>query len=428
MRILLCLVLFATPLSAQQKHASFQLKNGLTVVLRPITGCTDVAMVTLFDLGEYHDPKGKSGLAHLVEHCYVTSAAGKTPLRTYTQLIKRYPKGHNAQTGSHFTVIAFVFEAKKLEDELTEAAARMSQLRITREDLLREKPRMKSEVANMFGRLPHLAVTNLAREQILPSPRGGRKGGQTDHIEKISLKEAQQHWKSYYRPNNAILILAGAVDQKGTRALVEKHFGRIEKGQAVPKPGEVETAKSAKLREIEVQSISPSFGSRVALAWKAPRPGDKDYAAYLILANRLAYTAFPLRTSSNPIPIAVRTLDDPDLISMQVEAKKDEKPEDALARLDKLVVKALEKKLSASDLRNVETFFGSFLGLRDQPDLFLSRVPYFVAFSLGRRIQMGVDGEKIKKSLKAVTDKDLKRVAEKWFGKQRAAIFVRVKK
>src|SRR5882724_795225 len=91
------------------KEEKFQLENGLTVLLRPIKGAKDTALVVLFSMGGDQDPQGRSGMAHLIEHLYVTAAAGNDKARTTDELIQRYPKGWNAQTGDRYTVIAAVF-------------------------------------------------------------------------------------------------------------------------------------------------------------------------------------------------------------------------------------------------------------------------------------------------------------------------------
>src|SRR5690349_11722766 len=76
----------------------FTLANGLHVHLRPIPSATKVALVTLFGIGELHDFPEPCGTAHLVEHVFVTAAAGSTPSRTVEDVAKRYPDGWNAQT------------------------------------------------------------------------------------------------------------------------------------------------------------------------------------------------------------------------------------------------------------------------------------------------------------------------------------------
>src|SRR5262249_53919674 len=82
--------------------ARYRLDNGLTAIPRPVAGAKQVAVLTLYAIGSDHDPKGRSGLAHLVEHLYYTAAAGGTPARTFEQFVQLYPLGWQAQTSSRF--------------------------------------------------------------------------------------------------------------------------------------------------------------------------------------------------------------------------------------------------------------------------------------------------------------------------------------
>ena len=104
------------------KVERFQLLNGLSVILRPVPGAKQTALMVLYSLGGDHDPQGRSGLAHLVEHVYVTAAAGAEKARGVDEYVKQYPAGWNAQTGDRYTVIAAVFPAKDVEQELRKAA------------------------------------------------------------------------------------------------------------------------------------------------------------------------------------------------------------------------------------------------------------------------------------------------------------------
>jgi zinc protease len=98
----------------------FRLENGLTVIVRPIEGANEVALVVLYKIGGDHDPEGRSGLAHLVEHVYITAAAGTGRARTAEEFFRRYRSGGNAQTGDRYTVVATVFPKADLRDELRE--------------------------------------------------------------------------------------------------------------------------------------------------------------------------------------------------------------------------------------------------------------------------------------------------------------------
>src|SRR5262249_466956 len=154
----------------------------------------DTALVVLFSVGGDQDPANRSGLSHLVEHVYVTAAAGKEKSRSANEIIQHYPKGWNAQTGDRYTVIATVFPGSDLEKELQDAAGRMGDLHITESDLEREKPRVVEELANMFGRIPSLGACNRARELVRPTPNQGRKGGIPEQVQSLSLHDVQDHW------------------------------------------------------------------------------------------------------------------------------------------------------------------------------------------------------------------------------------------
>ncbi|MCH7813692.1 MAG: insulinase family protein, partial [Planctomycetes bacterium] len=185
------------------------LDNGLTVLLRPVAETQQVATVLLYSIGSDHDPPGRCGMGHLMEHVYVTAAAGDTPAREVRQYTQLYPGGWNAQTGNRYTVVATVTAHKDLDRELADVAARMGDLKITAEDLQREIPRLVQEVGNMFGGIPSLAVGNLARERLRPTPHGGRRGGLPDQVRQVTAEQLQKRWTRYYKPANAILVVVG---------------------------------------------------------------------------------------------------------------------------------------------------------------------------------------------------------------------------
>ena len=176
-------------ISETEIRAPYKLDNGLTIILRPVPTSSQVAVVVLFDLGGDHDPLGKSGRAHLLEHLYCTAAAGDTPARDAIQLQKRYVAGWNAQTGFDYTVFAAVVEAEQFAAELKDAAARMDDLRIAKTDLNREVPRMLAELRNMYSGVPSLVGINRVRAQLHRIPYGGRVGGTPDHIKTMTLGE-----------------------------------------------------------------------------------------------------------------------------------------------------------------------------------------------------------------------------------------------
>jgi zinc protease len=404
---------------------SFQLENGLSVLLRPIAGARQTAVVVLFDIGGDHDSPGRSGLAHLTEHLYVTAAAGQTPARDVASLIKASPHGWNAQTGDRYTVVAGVVPNDGLAQELERAAARMGDLRITEADLAREKPRVIEEVGNMFSAMPALAAMNNAREQVRPTPQGGRKAGVPEQVLAIRVEDVTDHWQRYYKPTNATLVVAGGFDVSPVKTQITQWFASLPRGEKIPEPADPGKSKFGEVPLIESLPILRSATSTAAVAYLAPSPQDRRYPAYLTLVARLYESDGPLaKLFGSGVQVVAPVLDDPAVVVLTTAVKGGETAEDAIARLDAHVGKAVAGGARPGEAARVRQAFGALL----RPDTTSAFRPnvYGVAFAAGRTRQLGLD-DPLGKALDDVTDDDLRQVAAELFGPtRRGAAFVRV--
>jgi zinc protease len=423
-------LLMACPLASGQAPARapkverFRLDNGLTVLLRPIKGTKDVALVVLYALGEDHDPKGKSGLGHMVEHLYATAAAGGTKARTINDIILRYPKGWNFQTGERYTVLATVFGRADLPRELKDAAARMTDLRITEDDLKRERPRVLEEVDNMFGGIPSLGAQNHARELVRPAPFGGRKGGAPGDVLGLTLPELQARWRDYYKPRNAVVVLAGDVEPVADRKAITELFGKLPTGKEPPPAHAPGPPKFSQVREVTVKSRLAAGAPEVCLAYPAPAPGSDLYAPFLVLVARMQARAGELEAGRGRFPVTYRPLDDPSAVYVAAPARKGEKAKDAVARLTAFVAKTAAEKFTPAEATRAVNTFGPLLDFGDLAELFAQNNPYGEAFSLGRRQQQGLDAGQLEKALRAVTAEDVRRAARELFAEGRWAAAV----
>ncbi len=433
-RLSLVLSLFVSISSASANDIErFELANGLRVILQPIPSTDKIALVTLFDVGEDDDPAGKSGLGHFVEHVYVSASAGRFTQQSIDALIQRYGPSWNAQTGADYTIIANAFVKEKLDEELAEAAARMSDLTITQADIDRERPRILEELENMFGGMPRIAIANFAREAVRPTLNGGRRGGLPDHIKSIDLEAVRDHWKKFYKPINARLVLSGNFDVEETKNLIRKHFEKLPSGEKLPErpkreplatkdpattpPTENTATPEATPAPCEVKTHTikpkvPGPKSFAAIAFPAPGPDSEHYAAFLVLVSRLwtrsNNAGFECRVQYTP-------LDDPVYIAIVAPIDESTNATDVLAKLDSFMKDAIKPPLSPGETEMTKKNFAMFLGTSPIPSHIIAGNLYGAAFGHGRRDQMGIDPATLKTALEQCKDTDLNRFRDRTF-------------
>ena len=362
----------------------YKLDNGLTVIFRPVPTANKVAFVVLYNIGEDHDPIGKSGMAHLLEHMYVTAAAGDTPARDVTQFQRRYPSGWNAQTGTDYTVIAGVVDPGQFAEELKDVAARMNDLRVTEADIKREVPRVEQKLTNMYGGIPLLAGINYARTQLYPIPQDGQRGGAIAHVQTITVDELQQFWTDYYKPNNAIIIVAGKFDVEEAKKSIHENFSQIFPGKSPQETHPKSNPKTGSVHKVNVKPIVPNATGVAAIGYAAPLPGSKEYVPFLIVYSRMVYALRTKFQMGKVQPIFYPPLDDPTTLVLQTELMSEEDIDSVLKELEQRLQAALTPKLTSQDkLQTINML--AFLGTVDIPDAQWGENMYSLAFSIGRQ-------------------------------------------
>jgi zinc protease len=394
-----------------RNDSDFQLDNGLTVILHPVKDARSVALLTLFSIGERHDPEDKAGMAHVIEHLYVTSAAGATTARTVEQYMARYPLGWNAQTGADYTVVATVFPRDRLDEELTDASHRLSDLYVRKEDLARELPRIRQELINMHRNVPMLAAQNAAYELI----HGTKRGGDPDRIDTLTLSEIRRRVNTYYKPANAILVLAGDIEEAAAAALIEKKFAGIDSGEKIPDPPE--KAASSRPGPVAVNLPSPSaqFSPHVAVAVEAPPPADPLFPAFLIAAARFYKNADRLGQTPDAFPVIYAPLDRPEILIVQRPVQARETGAVVEKRLRDFFVATISPELSDGDIPFAKQFFSHLLGFTDFPGTPQDGQLYGIAFRRGRFRQMGVDSGRLLEKLESTTGEEFAAMKAKYF-------------
>ncbi|WP_194458625.1 pitrilysin family protein [Bradyrhizobium sp. CCBAU 53421] len=217
-----------------ERPASFTLDNGLQVVVIPDHRTPVVTQMIWYKVGSADETPGKSGLAHFLEHLMFKGTA-KHPAGEFSQTVLRVGGNENAFTSNDYTGYFQRVPREQLPTMMEFEADRMTGLILKDENVLPERDVVLEEFNMRVANNPDARLT----EQIMAAlylnhPYGRPVIGWHQEIEKLDREDALAFYRRFYAPNNAILVIAGDVDVKDIRPLVEKNFGPIPAQRAIP--------------------------------------------------------------------------------------------------------------------------------------------------------------------------------------------------
>jgi zinc protease len=214
--------------------ASFTLDNGLQVVVIPDRRTPVVTQMIWYKVGSADETPGKSGLAHFLEHLMFKGTA-KHPTGEFSQTVLRIGGNENAFTSTDYTGYFQRVPREQLAKMMEFEADRMTGLILKDENVLPERDVVLEEFNMRVANNPEARLT----EQIMAAlylnhPYGRPIIGWRQEIEKLDREDALAFYKRFYAPNNATLVIAGDVDAKEVRPMVERAFGGVAAQPAIP--------------------------------------------------------------------------------------------------------------------------------------------------------------------------------------------------
>ena len=266
--------------------ASTTLENGLRVVIAPDPSAPIVTAGVYYKIGFRLEPRGRSGFAHLFEHMMFQGSAN-APKTVHIKLINSSGGVLNGSTHYDVTNYYEAVPSNALERTLWLEADRMRALKVDDENLRNQRDVVKEEVrVNVLNQpyggfpwldLPPVAFRNWANAHNFY--------GDFADLDAASLADVQSFFKTYYAPNNAVLLLLGDVAREDGFALARKYFGDIPKGAAPPFADPSEPEQSEERRG----SVEEKFGTLPAMAigYPAPQRRTRDWYAMALLDQAL---------------------------------------------------------------------------------------------------------------------------------------------
>ena len=266
----------------------FKLDNGLEVAVIENHKAPVVLQMLYYKTGSINDPKGKGGIAHLLEHLMFRGTE-QVPDQMFNRLTDEYGASNNAYTTYDETGYYEFSDISKLELMMALEADRMQNLQISDEAFLKERDVVLEERMQRFEtKSAPLFYENLNKILWQDMPQANPVSGQVSEIKNLKKADAEDFYRQWYRPDNALLVLAGDITPKEAKTLAEKYYGKIKAQGEKPK---METFEKTRAMDVFIQTkleavMQPRFVSYLRLE---PKSLDKkDVAALSLLAEYLA--------------------------------------------------------------------------------------------------------------------------------------------
>lgn len=267
------------PLNIKQRT----LKNGLKVLTLQDNSSPTVSVHVWYDVGGKNDPPGRSGFAHMFEHM-MFKATKNMPNEKMDRLTEDVGGFNNASTWPDFTNYYEVVPSNHVEPILWAEADRMVNLNVDDKNFASERDVVKEEyrqgvLAPPYGKLYWLL------DDLTFQKHPYRRGviGNLDELSAATPADAQKFYKTFYRPDNAVLIIVGDFEQKQIDGWIDKYFGSIAKpGGAIPRVTEAEPEWTKERRYNETGPRVPFPAT--AIVYRAPRTTSPDIPALRLAA------------------------------------------------------------------------------------------------------------------------------------------------
>src|SRR6266404_998910 len=213
----------------QLRFSDRTLPNGLRILSAPDHSSPTVAIQVWYHVGSKDDPQNRSGFAHLFEHIMFKSTKNMKS-EMMDRLTEDVGGFNNAFTADDVTVYYEVVPSNYLETLVWAEADRLSGLNVddanfkSERDVVKEEYR-QSVLAPPYGKFSHL----LQEKSFILFPYKRPTIGSIEDLDAATLKDVQQFHSTYYRPDNATLVIVGDFDQKQFDAWVDKYLASIPK-------------------------------------------------------------------------------------------------------------------------------------------------------------------------------------------------------
>lgn len=255
-----------------------QLDNGLRVLLRPSHAAPLVSVWCWYHVGSKDERPGTTGASHWVEHMNFKGTEGisREDLKVW---IERAGGAWNGYTWIDQTTYFETLSSDALDLALHIESERMTSCIYEEDEFESERSVIIAELQGNQNNPAYLLGVDVAAEAFRTHPYGWPTIGWLSDLETMSRNDLYNHYRNYYCPNNATLVIVGDIEPNEALRSVQQYFGSIERGN---RPPSVQTREPEQKNERRVSVERPGTIRYLDVAFHAPAVGDEDFVPLLV--------------------------------------------------------------------------------------------------------------------------------------------------
>jgi len=401
-------------------YKKFELSNGLTLLVHEDHKAPIVAVNIWYHVGSKNEKPGKSGFAHLFEHLMFNGSENYN--KDYFKVMEQIGATDlNGTTNEDRTNYFQNVPVSALDQVLWLESDRMGHLLGALDTAkLNEQRGVVQNEKRQGENQPYAIANDLTTKNTYPAghPYSWRVIGSMEDLNAASLDDVKEWFRTYYGPNNAVLVIAGDITPQTALEKVKKYFGDIPPGPPIAKQSAWIAKMTGHHRQIAQDRVPQS---RIEKVWNASHWGTKDAAMLDLLSSLLtsgkSSRLYKRLRYDEQLVSNVSSFYDNREISSQFYIQADARPGIELSKIESIINEELNKIIkngvTVEELNRVKTqYFASFVkgmerigGFGGKSDILAQNEVY------------GGSGDyykKVNKWIREATPEDIKNVATEW--------------
>lgn len=408
---------------AQVKYTEYDLDNGLHVILHQDHSSPNVMVSIMYHVGAKNEDPNKTGFAHFFEHL-MFEGSEYIGRGDYMKMIQANGGTLNANTSQDRTYYFEMMPSNQLELALWMESERMLHAKIDTTGVNTQKGVVIEERKQAYDNRPYGTwMEKMGQFAFTVHPYRWQTIGDPEHIRNATFDDINNFYKTYYVPNNAVLVVVGDFEENQAKEWIQKYFGDIPKGnRPMFRPTATEPLDKTEVREVVYDKVQMPA---LFMGYHAPAMGTKDAYALEGLCHILhGGKSSRFKTNISDKGLALETVVFPFIqehpaltyvIAFANAGGKIEDVETAInAEIDKVISELVSEEefqmaLAAKELQVAN----KLISISDKAETFASSYTYFKDAS---RINSMLD------NYSNLTREDLRNVARKYFSKDNRVV------